>query len=118
MSADIQYDSSAGESLETTTSMCRAEGILFLILVRAHNPALKVREVIPRTEHEVLREDLQVLGVESITGGTVTVRVLARCAPDENWGIQREIRRRVKETFDREGIAGPPIPMSGGGHQI
>ncbi|WP_434967281.1 mechanosensitive ion channel family protein [Janibacter indicus] len=68
--------------------------------------------------HEVLREDLQVLGVESITGGTVTVRVLARCAPDENWGIQREIRRRVKETFDREGIAGPPIPMSGGGHQI
>lgn len=68
--------------------------------------------------HEVLREDLQVLGVESITGGTVTVRVLARCAPDENWGIQREIRRRVKETFDREGIAGPPIPMSGGGNQI
>lgn len=67
---------------------------------------------------EVLREDLSVLGVESITGGTVTVRVLARCAPDENWGIQREIRRRVKEVFDREGIAGPPIPPVGGNHEI
>ncbi|MGO4245268.1 mechanosensitive ion channel family protein, partial [Janibacter sp. RAF20_2_2] len=67
---------------------------------------------------QVLREELQVLGVESITGGTVTVRILARCAPDQNWGIQREIRRRVKEVFDREGIAGPPIPTVGGQHQI
>lgn len=47
-----------GESLEETTSMCRAEGILFLILLRAHSPALKIREVIPRTEHEVLHEEL------------------------------------------------------------
>lgn len=38
--------------------MCRAEGILFLILLRAHSPVLKVREVIPRSEHEVLREEL------------------------------------------------------------
>lgn len=68
--------------------------------------------------HEVLREDLSVLGVESIAGGTITVRILARCAPDENWGIQREIRRRVKEAFDREGIAGPPLPPVGGQHQI
>lgn len=67
---------------------------------------------------QVLREELQVLGVESITGGTVTVRILARCAPDENWGVQREIRRRVKDVFDREGIAGPPIPNVGGQHQI
>lgn len=64
---------------------------------------------------EVLREELKVLGVESITGGTVTVRILARCAPDENWGIQREIRRRVKEVFDREGIEGPPLPLGGTG---
>ncbi|WFD42847.1 non-specific serine/threonine protein kinase [Malassezia psittaci] len=58
VSADLQYEISVGESLEATTAMCRAEGILFLILLRAHSPALKIREVIPRTEHEVLREDL------------------------------------------------------------
>lgn len=63
---------------------------------------------------EMLLEEPRVLGVESITGGTVTVRVLARCAPDQHWGVQREIRRRVKDAFDREGIAGPPIPLAGG----
>ncbi len=68
--------------------------------------------------HGVLREAPSVLGVESITGGTVTVRVFATAAPNENWGIQREIRRRVKEAFDREGVAGPPIPLSGGEHSI
>ena len=67
---------------------------------------------------EVLREAPSVLGVETITAGTVTVRVFATCAPNENWGIQREIRRRVKDAFDREGIAGPPLPPVMGNHQI
>jgi small conductance mechanosensitive channel len=68
---------------------------------------------------EVLRETPSVLGVETITAGTVTVRVFATCTPNQNWGIQREIRRRVKEAFDREGIAGPPLPLGGTGqHQI
>ena len=62
---------------------------------------------------EVLREAPSVLGVESITAGTVAVRVFATCSPNENWGIQREIRRRVKDAFDREGIAGPPLPPIG-----
>jgi len=41
-----------------TVSTCRAEGILFLILLRAHTSAVKVKEVITRTEHEVARESL------------------------------------------------------------
>nr|WP_257907209.1 mechanosensitive ion channel family protein [Janibacter limosus] len=68
---------------------------------------------------EVLRETPSVLGVETITAGTVTVRVFATCTPNENWGIQREIRRRVKEAFDREGIAGPPVSPGGTGqHRV
>ncbi len=66
----------------------------------------------------VLREAPSVLGVETITAGTITVRVFATCAPNENWSIQREIRRRVKDAFDREGIAGPPLPPIGGNHTI
>lgn len=65
-----------------------------------------------------LREAPSVLGVETITAGTVSVRVFATCAPNENWGLQREIRRRVKDAFDREGIAGPPLPPIGGTHTI
>ncbi|WP_435199322.1 mechanosensitive ion channel family protein [Janibacter sp. GS2] len=68
--------------------------------------------------HAVLREAPSVLGVESITAGMVTVRVFATCTPNENWGIQREIRRRVKDAFDRHGIAGPPLPPLGGQHTI
>ncbi|WP_277455817.1 mechanosensitive ion channel family protein [Janibacter sp. DB-40] len=67
---------------------------------------------------EVLREAPSVLGVETITAGMITVRVFATCAPNENWSIQREIRRRVKDAFDREGIAGPPLPPIGGNHTI
>ncbi|WP_372456526.1 mechanosensitive ion channel family protein [Janibacter melonis] len=74
-----------------------------------------IREAISGLEDEpewsaAVLDPPQLLGVESITGGTVTMRVLARCAPDEHWGVQREIRRRVKDAFDREGVKGPPFP--------
>ena len=49
-----------------------------------------------------------VAGVESVTGTSVTIRVIAKCAPNEHWGVQRELRERIKEAFDREGIAVPP----------
>jgi moderate conductance mechanosensitive channel len=49
-----------------------------------------------------------VAGVESVTGTSVTIRVLAKCAPNEHWGVQRELRERIKEAFDREGVRVPP----------
>lgn len=58
ISADLQYEDAAGESPEDTAATCRAEGILLLILVRAHTPVLKVKEVLTRAEHEVAHEDL------------------------------------------------------------
>lgn len=78
-----------------------------------------VREAVAGMETEdawrdVLLEAPKVLGVESISSGTVTIRVLATCAPDEHWGVQRELKRRVKDAFDDRGIAGPPI-LTGGG---
>jgi small-conductance mechanosensitive channel len=77
-----------------------------------------IRDAVAGMEDEeqwagALLDPPRLLGVESITGGTVTMRVLARCAPDEHWGMQREIRRRVKDAFDREGVAGPPLPPAG-----
>ncbi|WFD17826.1 non-specific serine/threonine protein kinase [Malassezia caprae] len=58
ISADVQYEEAAGESPELTVATCRSEGILFLVLVRAHSPILKVKEVLTRTEHEVTKEEL------------------------------------------------------------
>jgi small-conductance mechanosensitive channel len=54
------------------------------------------------------------LGVDAISGQTVTVRVLAKCQPGENFGVQRELRQRLKAALDAAGIEGPPLlPMTG-----
>ncbi len=56
-----------------------------------------------------------VLGVDSIAGQTVTVKILAKCLAGENFAVQRELRARIKSAFDAHGIQGPPLsPLTGG----
>ena len=55
-----------------------------------------------------LLEEPVVAGVESMSGGVVTIRIIAKCAPNENFPVSREIRSRVKAAFDAAGIAPPP----------
>jgi small-conductance mechanosensitive channel len=57
-----------------------------------------------------LIDEPSVLGVESMTAGTTTVRMLASCTGGTKWEVQRELRRRIKEAFDEEGIQGPEFP--------
>jgi small conductance mechanosensitive channel len=52
----------------------------------------------------------EMAGVESVAGDAVTIRLLLKCAPNEHLAVQRELRRRVKDTFDREGIRVPVPP--------
>jgi small-conductance mechanosensitive channel len=56
---------------------------------------------------ERLLEEPVVAGVESMTGGVITIRVIAKCAPNENFPVSREIRERAKAAFDRAGIRAP-----------
>ena len=63
----------------------------------------------------LLIEPPTVLGVDAITGQTVTVKVLAKTLAGENFGVQRELRARIKAAFDAHGIQGPPLtPVQGG----
>jgi moderate conductance mechanosensitive channel len=63
-----------------------------------------------------LLEEPVVAGVESMTGGVVTVRVIAKCAPNESFPVSREIRARVKAAFDEAGILAPQVaPPYGAG---
>ncbi|HEX8971780.1 mechanosensitive ion channel family protein [Oryzihumus sp.] len=63
-----------------------------------------------------LLDEPEVVGVESMTGGVVTVRIVARCAANENVPVSRELRERVKATLDRAGIRAPQVlPPYGGG---
>jgi moderate conductance mechanosensitive channel len=52
-------------------------------------------------------EDPVVAGVESLTGTSVTIRVVAKCSPNDAPAVQRELRERIKLAFDREGIRLP-----------
>jgi len=58
------------------------------------------------------------IGVESMTGGVITVRVSVRTVAQEQFSIQRELRERIKLAFDREGIRSPAglpaVPPYGG----
>ncbi|HEV7173150.1 mechanosensitive ion channel family protein [Pedococcus sp.] len=69
----------------------------------------------------VLLEEPTVAGVEQLTGSTVTLRVVAKTEPNQQWGVQRAIRERVKGAFDAAGVQAPAVyppvagtPASGG----
>ena len=56
----------------------------------------------------LILEPPTVAGVESVTGQAVTIRVIVKCAANEHFGVQRELRERIKAAFDREGVQAPP----------
>lgn len=58
---------------------------------------------------EGFNEPPQVLGVLSFEADCIIVRLSALCPVKENWRIERELRMRVKNRFDREGIQMPHI---------
>ncbi|GAA2742592.1 mechanosensitive ion channel [Terrabacter aerolatus] len=65
---------------------------------------------------DILLEEPNVVGVESISNGAITIRVIAKTIANEQFGIQREIRERVKLAFDREGVRSPlPVMPPYGG---
>jgi moderate conductance mechanosensitive channel len=62
-----------------------------------------------------LLEEPVVAGVESMIGGVVTVRIIAKCAPNESFPVSREIRERVKAALDLAGIHAPHVMPPYGG---
>ncbi len=60
----------------------------------------------------VVIEEPEVWGVESITPDGVTMRVTLKTAPMEQWRVAREMRARIKNRFDHEGIEMPQRPQA------
>jgi len=46
----------------------------------------------------------EVLGVESIEGGKVSLRILGDTKPGKQWEVARELRKRIKEALTKEEI--------------
>jgi moderate conductance mechanosensitive channel len=52
-------------------------------------------------------EPPQVLGVENFGDSQVTLRIVTKTRPLKQWETARELRKRIKGAFDREGIEMP-----------
>jgi moderate conductance mechanosensitive channel len=59
------------------------------------------------TYGKLILETPQVLGVEALTESQVTIRMLAKTLPLKQWDVARELRRRVKSRFNKDGIQTP-----------
>jgi small conductance mechanosensitive channel len=57
-------------------------------------------------------DDPVVAGVESVTGAAVTIRVIVKCTPNDQFAVARELRERIKAAFDSAGIQ-VPLPPPG-----
>lgn len=63
-----------------------------------------------RDETDVIIADPVVQGVQAISERAVTLRLVVKADPLAQWQVQRELRLRIKEAFDAEGIA-VPLPQ-------
>ncbi|MBM9460727.1 mechanosensitive ion channel family protein [Nocardioides sp. zg-536] len=55
----------------------------------------------------VMIEAPEVTGVESLDADSVTIRVMVKTAPLEQWSVARALRQQIKARFDHEGIEIP-----------
>jgi len=54
-----------------------------------------------------LLDDLEIAGVDRWADSAVVLRCRFRCAPLQQWSVRREYLRRLKHTFDAQGIEIP-----------
>jgi small conductance mechanosensitive channel len=59
---------------------------------------------------DVLLEDPAVWGVQSLEADGILVRLAVKTQPLKQWGVTRELRRRVKEALDAAGVE-IPLPQ-------
>jgi small-conductance mechanosensitive channel len=73
----------------------------------------RVRELLQQVAHTVwedpifraeILEEPAVWGVERLERDGVVMRLVVKTAPQQQWSIARELRERIKELFDAEGI--------------
>jgi small conductance mechanosensitive channel len=55
----------------------------------------------------LILEPLQVLGVDNFGSSEVIIKCMIKTQPLKQWDVGRELRRRIKNTFDKKGIEIP-----------
>jgi len=87
--------------------------------VAYHEDLARVQQVLREVAHDlwededykgIVIEEPEVTGVEMLNPESVSLRVLLKTAPMEQWGVARQLRQRIKARFDHEGIE-IPLPQ-------
>lgn len=58
-------------------------------------------------ENDKIMEGPTVLGITNFEDSKINISITAKTLPMEQWGVERELRKRIREQFDRAGIAVP-----------
>jgi len=58
-------------------------------------------------ENPVIVEGPNVIGVQALGASDVVLRVIAKTENGEHWGVERQLRKAIKEAFDKNGIEIP-----------
>lgn len=56
---------------------------------------------------DLLLEEPEVWGVESLGNDSVVIRLVLKTRPGQQWAVARELRERIKNRFDAEGVEIP-----------
>lgn len=78
------------------------------------NKAIRVIEELSREirdSNELILEGPTVLGVDAFGASGVSIRITAKTQAMEQWDVERTIRKKIKEAFDRENIEIPYSKM-------
>ena len=62
---------------------------------------------------DVLLEEPTVAGVDRVVSGAMIIRIFAKCAPNQHWGVQRDILERSQRALLRAGVRGPALLPQG-----
>ncbi|WP_442905278.1 mechanosensitive ion channel family protein [Jeotgalibacillus sp. ET6] len=81
----ISYDDDVDKAIEVLQSVCDE--------LAQTNPAII--------------EGPNVLGVQNLGNSDVVLRIIAKTANMEQWGVERSLRKSIKEAFDQNGIEIP-----------
>jgi len=57
----------------------------------------------------VLLQRPEVAGVDKVAAGAMTIKIFAKCSPNQHWGVQRDILERSQRVLRDAGVRGPQV---------
>ena len=107
-------------AIAVSSNLTRGRSRVYTVVSAPYGQDLeRVFAVINRTGEELARDPSwardvtdapRVLGVEGFGPAGVDIRILGETQPNRQWDVARELRRRLKQAFDAEGIGFPFAP--------